>query len=82
MLEKLMQIIGKLETQHHDAHANGREDIPLSSFYPLQYPEHVFHKIDEPELQCHRCDCYNLPPGRRFLPCHYFDYICGSGSGA
>ncbi|KAL9106719.1 MAG: hypothetical protein Q9227_008288 [Pyrenula ochraceoflavens] len=40
--------------------------LPLDhSFSPEQYP---------PELE-------HLPKDRRYLPCHYFDYICGTSTG-
>ena len=49
----------------------------LHSFHPLEW-SHDDSRInldDEDRLR-------RLPPEQRFLPCHYFDYMCGSGTGA
>lgn len=59
------------------------------SFWPQPLPDNVSQvpmskelrrKIDEansPEAQQRA-----IPAAQRYLPCHYFDFICGSSTGA
>jgi hypothetical protein len=59
------------------------------SFTPQSYPENVsqgpftddekqrLSNADEAEAKCRA-----LLKTRRYLPCHYFDYICGTSTGA
>ena len=83
-LQKLMEYIAD-EEQRFD---NDREI--LHSFHPQPWPEHVSHiplsAIDELERIEKAGDsnqkCRAMFKARRFLPCHYFDHICGSSTGA
>lgn len=64
----------------------------LHSFWPEEWPANVCHGPYEAEecnrLQKVRSDsskkakCQAYKRSRRFLPCHYFDYIFGSSTGA
>lgn len=59
------------------------------SFHPQRWPENVYqapltteeegpiNAAYDPEEKLRR-----LPRTRRYLPCHYFDHICGSSTGA
>lgn len=59
------------------------------SFRPLLWPRELASDLSEEERK-KRLDCGNnderkfraLYRHRRYLPCHYFDYICGSSTGA
>lgn len=79
-----MKYIAKEELKRKD------DDEEHHSFFPSQFPEHVTQgefDVDERRKQ-------QAAPGarvftweyvreaRKFLPCHYFDYICGSSTGA
>ncbi|MCJ1473730.1 hypothetical protein MMC13_002381 [Lambiella insularis] len=84
-LEKLMKHIGEMEEEQEHYH----------SFSPLDWPPHGvsqlvpatqkqssiedFTSTDNPDVKER---CRNIPSARRYLPCHYFDYICGSSTGA
>lgn len=59
------------------------------SFSPQPYPDDVSQVpfTDEEETAHraaygHEAKCLALSKLRRYLPCHYFDYICGSSTGA
>jgi len=61
----------------------------LHSFWPEQWPENVSHgpfNEDEVKNGVNNSDplsrCSAMKPSRRYLPCHYFDYIFGSSTGA
>ena len=80
-----MEYIADAEAEPSD-HAN-----PVyHSFSPLLYPTNVSQgplTEEEMEEQTKATDsvddrCLALKPTRRYLPCHYFDYICGSSTGA
>ena len=57
-----------------------KEEI-YHSFYPHEWPDNVYQApfIDE---DTPKRALGEIPLTRRYLPCHYFDYICGSGCGA
>lgn len=59
------------------------------SFHPEECPENVFQAPLTKEEEDRMKDVYDpvvkfreLPHTRRYLPCHYFDHICGSSTGA
>ena len=81
MLEKLMDYIAEEEEEAIEDHSN---HDTCSSFLPFGLPQHVSHAPnDRPRqsLQSNR-PCCRLPSSQRYLPCHYFDYIGGSSTGA
>lgn len=62
----------------------------LHSFWPEQWPSNVSHRPYDPDEEARLEEvssddraaiCRALNPSRRFLPCHYFDYIFRSSSG-
>ena len=58
------------------------------SFEPQDWPENVYQTplTKEEEDKMKEVDLHmkvrELLRPRRYLPCHYFDYICGSSTGA
>ena len=65
-----------------------KEGIP-HSFYPQAWPENVCQAplTDEearPIMAAYDAEMKlrALPRTRRYLPCHYFDHVCGSNTGA
>lgn len=85
MIEKLMQHIADIEQSedYPDIH----EEPHDHSFAPEPYPETVSQNLtpsEERERQKQRGDdrIRVLNKERRYLPCHYFDMICGSSTGA
>ncbi|KAG8531352.1 uncharacterized protein KY384_002981 [Bacidia gigantensis] len=79
LLEVLINYIAELEEASESTH----------SFHPLPYPENVSQipltsqegahtdqsgMMDDDQIR-------ELPPTRRYLPCHYFDLICGERTG-
>lgn len=59
------------------------------SFWPQRWPKDVTQlplTEDQVQLanegQTDETQCRAMPASRRYLPCHYFDYICGSSTGA
>jgi hypothetical protein len=61
----------------------------LHSFWPEQLPEHVSQgpfNAEEVKKGANNDDLFSrysaMKPSRRYLPCHYFDYIFGSSTGA
>ena len=80
-LEKLMEFIAEAE-EKWDAKI-------YHSFYPQKWPKDVSQipLTDEQqsrsdELTSEEDKARLLPCARRYLPCHYFDNICGSSTGA
>lgn len=67
------------------------EGVLLHSFRPAEYPSNVSHvsrKDGEPEAYHIKDVSFEVPAtfnqlraSRRYLPCHYFDYIGGSSTG-
>jgi hypothetical protein len=57
-----------------------------SSFAPLPYPEGATQGgLNETESRLRqegRPDVKVYRDSRKYLPCHYFDFICGSSTGA
>ena len=62
----------------------------LHSFHPLDLPDDVSQlPLDATEERRNITNasdadgrCRAMHKTRRFLPCHYFDFICGSSTGA
>lgn len=60
------------------------------SFYPQHWPENVSQmpwskeEVDRGIADATTVEqrCLKMDGARRFLPCHYFDHICGSSTGA
>lgn len=62
----------------------------LHSFHPQELPE-GFSRVPRNELAKQSdhdnhandldFDCRTMPEASRLLPCHYFDYICGTSTG-
>lgn len=60
------------------------------SFFPLEWPENVSQipstakqeREDIAKASTAQSKCLAMSKVRRFLPCHYFDHICGSSTGA
>ena len=83
-LKKLVEHIAEYETTQY-------EDAAQHSFAPGDYPEHVSkvaRRSDEPRAQKPDDVSYEPPAtfhllytSRRYLLCHYFDYIGGSSTG-
>jgi hypothetical protein len=72
ILQLLMRHIEVIEKTFADG--KGEESQALSSFFPLDEPLNVSHN------QTTSRDSEGGPSGQ-FLPCHYFDYICGTSTG-
>lgn len=56
------------------------------SFHPHAFPKHVSHAIDDDEQRLleHYESHENfraLAHNKRYLPCHYFDYMGGTSTG-
>lgn len=67
VLQHLMQVIRDVEIDCNGA--------TKSSFHPCQKPDHVSHLTNQDNLD-------NQAEYTPFLPCHYFDYIGGTSTGA
>ncbi|KAH6633378.1 acyl transferase/acyl hydrolase/lysophospholipase [Boeremia exigua] len=76
VLEKLMEAIG--EEEHRQALEADEDVHNLHSFLPSELPPNV--------TQCPRPPRDQQPSkafyAQRFLPCHYFDLLCGSSTGS
>lgn len=67
----------------------GREEV-LHSFQPLDLPDDVSQIPPDATEEWRNINNASDAVGRRramhktrrFLPCHYFDFICGSSTGA
>ena len=83
-LQKLMEYVAAEEGRYDE------DGEVLHSFHPQKWPEHVsqipLDAADERKAINNASDsdarCRVMHRARRFLPCHYFDYICGSSTGA
>ncbi|KAK4224829.1 acyl transferase/acyl hydrolase/lysophospholipase [Podospora fimiseda] len=76
-LDKLMECIAVEEHRLLEEEPEPRSQTAesLSSFSPHPMPQHVNHTSASPPNE-------QLPPQASFLPCHYFDYIGGTSTGA
>lgn len=59
------------------------------SFWPQPWPDNVSQVPPDRDLKKKLDEANNAearrreyPAAQRYLPCHYFDYICGSSTGA
>jgi Patatin-like phospholipase len=75
MLKQLMDQIRFFEDVYIDG--KGKNTPAASSFHPEVQPPNVSHK---PSSSPNDNDQENASNGV-FLPCHYFDYICGTSTG-
>lgn len=78
-LQQLMRFIADREERDGIAH----------SFFPQAYPEDLFQSLlqDAGRLRVNEAlsgedKIKSMDATRRYLPCHYFDHICGSGTGS
>ena len=75
-----MEAIALLEEQS--------DEPALSSFHPFEWPENVSQvpltadEIRHIDASYHEKDLRRVPGNRRYLPCHYFNLIGGSSTGA
>jgi len=85
-----MEYVGQAEVEMVSAEERAGDDCAgLHSFYPEPRPKRVSQvDLDEQEKSERRDAQGNaarllcLKESRRYLPCHYFDFICGSSTGA
>ena len=80
-LQRLFDFIANLEEE--------ADKEVYTSFHPERLPENVsqvpltdeerrpIELAYDPNIRAR-----NQPQNRRYLPCHYFDHICGSSTGA
>lgn len=90
MLNSLMDYIEEAEMELAGEEYNSPRG--LHSFWPQERPSHVSHVPlndeeshnlrDAEQTDDQRACLRALRPSRRFLPCHYFDFIIGSSTGA
>ena len=84
-LRQLMDLIYAFEIHHPERH--------LHSFHPKPFPrdasqvllsktEKRYKRIHTPDDNIPDKEVEALDPARRYLPCHYFDYIGGTSTGA
>lgn len=59
------------------------------SFWPQPFPDNVSQVPPSRDLKRKLAEANTakarqreIPAAQRYLPCHYFDYICGSSTGA
>ncbi|KAJ8114816.1 hypothetical protein OPT61_g3396 [Boeremia exigua] len=76
VLEKLMEMIG--EEERRQAEAKNEDVSNLHSFLPMPLPQNHTLCPQPPAGQHVPREFY----AQRFLPCHYFDLICGSSTGS
>lgn len=79
VLQNLMEAIAEKEEANKNLH----------SFCPWSWPPELASDLDDVEAQktldagdCDEDKLRALRSDRRYLPCHYFDYICGTSTGA
>ncbi|KAK4957349.1 hypothetical protein LTR10_005311 [Elasticomyces elasticus] len=81
VLRQLMDNISQRELEHKTCRAT-------HSFHPLPYPEEASQlPLNDAEKREKRMrdpagKVQGLDAARRYLPCHYFDYIGGTSTGA
>ncbi|KAF2238229.1 FabD/lysophospholipase-like protein [Viridothelium virens] len=86
-LERLMDFVAQVELNPRYFLGDCEELAPASdllaaehSFSPLAFPDHVSHGPFQSEEDAR--DYRKWKYGQRYLPCHYFDMIGGSSTGA
>lgn len=88
MLQKLMEKIG--EEEEKDEHFEEEDDRVFHSFCPRPWPDELsaVHLTDEEKRRVEEAGdnaelkVREFSKARRYLPCHYFDFICGSSTGS
>ena len=77
----LMVDIGHEETKFEEKEASKRAE---HSFHPGAFPDNVSPGpfSDEPLTKEYEHDYKTWKSSRKYLPCHYFDVVCGSSTGA
>ncbi|KAL9109011.1 MAG: hypothetical protein Q9227_006251 [Pyrenula ochraceoflavens] len=86
----LNHLIGQIARIEQKLDENAPVDESAShSFHPEKYPKSVSRNISVTERQRlseaeaqDADEAQALHPSRRYLVCHYFDYVCGSSTGA
>ena len=78
-IQRLMTYIGELEESVIEHSTNG--NTACSSFSPHPYPQNATH-VRGKNRQGPGCRYCDTPLAGRYLPCHYFDTICGTSTGA
>ena len=73
VLARLMEAIGDEERKQ------GAGENCSDSFEPVPFPKHVTQHVRESSDQRQEDDFSD--DTEKFLPCHYFDIICGSSTG-
>lgn len=80
-----MELIGEKEEEEEEEDSENTGH----SFQPESWPDNVSqipHTREEiaqrNEAPTNEAKLRVLPKAVRYLPCHYFDYICGSSTGA
>jgi len=84
-LKNLMEYVAEREAEPDE-----NDESHHHSFSPQAWPENVSqiprteeHEFNEVEnAHTPEAKCLAMSKARRFLPCHYFDHICGSSTGA
>lgn len=91
MLDALMEKVGLVEEIWHSAEEAEDEFDGLHSFWPEQWPSASARgpydddertELNNVQGEDRAATCQAMKESRRFLPCHYFDYIFGSSTGA
>ena len=97
VLEKLMKFIAIEEERIADEEEEGDEEIDEEkdgkkvhhSFWPQPLPDNVSQVPPDSDVKRELAEAHNpearrraIPAAQRYLPCHYFDFICGSSTGA
>jgi hypothetical protein len=85
-----MKAIAREERRLAEEEEPQRIDEGIHSFHPQAFPDNVtqvpFNKQEQDGIakaKSHgKPECTALRDSRKFLPCHYFDYICGTSTGA
>jgi hypothetical protein len=75
ILKQLMDEIRSLETVYVDR--EGKAAPATSSFHPLEPPQNASHGPSSSHYGPERGSAHD----EVFLPCHYFDCICGTSTG-
>ena len=80
VLQKLMEHIARIEEARFPDHETHSHSM-CSSFEPFRYPEKLACEPSHDFRKTKTC-CTGISAAQRFLPCHYFDFVTGSSTGA
>lgn len=78
-LNKLMDVIADIEEKGEIYHSFAPQDFP-ENVSQGPFTEEESQRLSDADQAEPRCRA--LSRTRRYLPCHYFDYICGTSTGA